>query len=125
MPEEQYVANLGFFVRTLRAEGVQVILMTPNPKRWTEKMKEMYGRPPYDAADPEGFNKFLRRYADLVRQLATSEGVALVDVYAAFERYGRVAGQTVDDLLLDGVHPNSRGHRLVADLLLGEILREK
>ena len=34
-------------------------------------------------------------------------------VYTAFENDGRVAYQSVDDLLLDGMHPNDLGHRIV------------
>ncbi|MEZ5434349.1 MAG: hypothetical protein R3F31_24940 [Verrucomicrobiales bacterium] len=41
----------------------------------------------------------------------------LVDVETAFLDYGRVPGQSVDDLLLDGMHPNDRGHALIAELL--------
>jgi len=47
--------------------------------------------------------------------------VVLVDVDEAFSAYDRVAGQSVDDLLLDGIHPNEAGHRLVADELLAAI----
>jgi len=44
-------------------------------------------------------------------------------VYAAFEAYGTDTDKSVEDLLLDGMHPNEKGHRLVADLLAKEFLR--
>jgi lysophospholipase L1-like esterase len=95
--------------------------MTPNPLRWTPKMREMYGKVPYDLDDEDGFNVRLREYAETVRQIAKTESVALIDVYQNFKTFGKQDGQTVDDLLLDGIHPNERGHRLVSDQLLAKL----
>ena len=118
---ETYQGNLEYFIKALQAQNCKVILMTPNPTRWTTKLKEMYGKPPYRPNDPNGFNVILQKYADCVRKVAQQKNVALVDVYAAFEAYGAGNGQQVDDLLLDGMHPNRKGHRLVADMLIKEI----
>ena len=48
-----------------------------------------------------------------------------MDVHKAFEEYGRRPGRSIHDLLLegDGVRPNSRGQRLVCDLLATQIAR--
>jgi len=118
VPLDRFERNLRHFVAALKARGIEVILMTPNPIRWTEKLKRLYGRPPYRVDDPDGFNVKLRGYAEAVRRVAASERVKRVDVFAAFEATGRV-----DELLLDGMHPNERGHELVARLLQ-EALRE-
>jgi lysophospholipase L1-like esterase len=45
---EQYVKNLKHVIETLRKSNTAVILMTPNPLRWTPELKGMYGKPPYD-----------------------------------------------------------------------------
>jgi sialidase-1 len=113
---ERYEENLRHFVHTLRAKGAKVILMTPNPIRWTPKMKEMYGRPPYNPEDPDGFNLRIRHYAEVMRKLAKDEGVPLIDIYREFQESGHI-----DQLLLDGVHPNDQGHQLVTDLLLKKL----
>lgn len=118
---ERYAANLSFFVKTLKAQGATVVLMTPNPLRWTGKLRAIYGKPPYRPDDPDGLNVALRKYVDLARGVARRERVALVDIFAAFEAYGRRPGRSVGDLLLDGMHPNAKGHELVAELLLAEI----
>jgi sialidase-1 len=118
---ERFEANLRYFVASLKARGSRIILMTPNPLRWTPKLREMYGRVPYDADHEDGFNVRLREYAETVRKLARAEGVALIDVYESFQTYGKRSGQSVDDLLLDGMHPNERGHRLIADLILKQL----
>ncbi|MBN1341323.1 MAG: exo-alpha-sialidase [Phycisphaerae bacterium] len=118
----EYERNLRGFMRQLRGREVGVILMTPNPLRWTAKLKELYGKGPFDPSDPEGFQVLLRTYADKVRQIAADEKVALVDVDAMYAEYGKRPGQAVDDLLLDGMHPNAEGHRMVAGLLISRIV---
>lgn len=120
---EDYVKNLRHFIRTLKARRTQVILMTPNPLRWTPKMRELYGKPPYLPNETNGFNTQLEAYAEAIRHIAGTENVPLVDVYRSFEQVGMTEGQSVDDLLLDGIHPNERGHRLVAEQLIAVLLK--
>lgn len=119
----QYIANLEHFVDALRRQNCKVILMTPNPMRWTPTLKGLYGKSPYRPDDPDGFNVTLQPYAECVRAVAKKKNVPLVDVYAEFQKYGRE--KPLDDLLLDGMHPNDKGHRLVADLLLAAIEKIK
>lgn len=118
---DTYTQNLQYFVQTLKQLGVRPILMTPNPMRWTPKLKSMYGKPPYEAQTADGFNVLLKDYAASVRQLAKTQQVTLVDVYRQYEEFDRADNQSMDDLLLDGMHPNDKGHRLVADQLLKEL----
>ena len=118
---DQYEANLRDLIKTLREKKIQVILMTPNSMRWVEKIKKLYGKHPYDPEDPDGFNVFLKLYAETVRKIAREENVPLVDVYTAFEDYAKQKGHSAHDLLLDGVHPNTAGQRMVADLLIPKI----
>jgi lysophospholipase L1-like esterase len=108
--------HLQYFISTLKTRGVKVVLMTPNPLRWTPRLRELYGKPPYHPEDPEGMNRLLHTYAAAVRELALEESVALVDVDVAFRDYAHGHG-SLDDLLLDGMHPNQQGQRIVADLL--------
>ena len=115
---QQYEENLRYFIRTLKGRGAEIIMMTPNMRRWTEKAKKMYGKPPYRPDDPEGFNVVVTQYADIVRRVARQEKTPLVDVYNAFRAYGKKPGQSIGDLLVDAEHPNSKGHQLIAKLLL-------
>jgi len=114
---EAYEADLRNFVRESKATGAGVILMTPNQLRWTPYLQERYGKPPYNPADERGFNLYLRDYAGVVRKVAAEEGAGLVDVFAAYDDFEKSTGKSASELLLDGMHPNSDGHRLVADLL--------
>ncbi|MEW6358052.1 MAG: GDSL-type esterase/lipase family protein [Planctomycetota bacterium] len=118
VPVDRYEENLRYFIHVLRSRRAKVILMTPNPLRWTEKLKAMYGKPPYDPDDPNGFNIPLVPYVEVVRKVAREERIPLIDVFAEFGKQG----QAVDDLLLDGMHPNDKGHALVADLLARKIV---
>ncbi|MCC6681260.1 MAG: exo-alpha-sialidase [Phycisphaeraceae bacterium] len=114
---EEYRNNLRRMIKAVQDQGGGVVLMTPNPLRWTENLKQLYGQSPYDVQDPDGLNVLLRDYAQVVRDLAGELNLPLVDIYAAFEHYGQQQGQSTSELLLDGMHPNDKGHRLVCDQL--------
>jgi len=119
---DNYKDNLIGFIRTLKQNGTEIILMTPNPLRWTDNLKKAYGKLPYDPEDPDGFNVLLKRYGSVVRLVANQERIPLIDVYQAFETYGAGKNRSINDLLLDGMHPNSAGHRIVASLLTNQII---
>ena len=121
---EEYEANLQRFVRELRSAGAKPILMTPNPMAWTPSMLSMYGKLPYQPDDPDGFNVTLKPYVEAVRRLAREQAVELVDVNRAFYDDTRANHGILNDLLLDGMHPNAKGQRLIADLLVRAITSE-
>ncbi|MBI3852056.1 MAG: exo-alpha-sialidase [Verrucomicrobia bacterium] len=118
---DDFAANLSYFVAELRSRGVRVILMTPNLMRWTKELRSLYGKPPYAPDDPDGFNVLLKTYAQAVREVAKQTEIPLMDVYALFQSYGAEKDHSIDDLLLDGMHPNENGHRLIADMLLQQL----
>ena len=123
IPLDRFEDNLGYFLDRLRDAGASALLATPNPLTWTPQSKARYGKPPCDPDDPDGFNLVLKRYVAAVRRLAEARGASLVDVEAAFRDFGAQAGQSIDNLLLDGMHPNDAGHEIVAGLLLDAIQR--
>ncbi|MEZ5344948.1 MAG: SGNH/GDSL hydrolase family protein [Pyrinomonadaceae bacterium] len=110
--------NLRDFIKAIRAQNGKVILVTPPPKRWTEKMKGMYGKPPFDTEDEDGWNLILKRYVTRIKNIAKDEKVILLDLNKAYYKYHKKKGQSMDDLFLDGLHPNSKGQKIEADLLL-------
>ncbi|MEA1951279.1 MAG: exo-alpha-sialidase [Planctomycetota bacterium] len=117
-----YEKNLRRMVKTLKSLGTAVILMTPNPMAWTEQLRKLYGKPPYDPSDPDGFNAQLKKYIPIVQRVGEEEGVPVLDVFTAFRTRKDCS---TDDLLLDGMHPNDKGQRIVADLLLKQIAKMK
>ena len=120
---KQFEENLKHFITASKSQGTQVILMTPNPMRWTAKLKTLYGKAPYAVNDPDGFNKLLVNYAASVRKLANEHKVPLVDIYQVFRDYNKQPNQSIDTLLLDGMHPNDHGHQIIAKLLVREIAK--
>lgn len=128
LTRDEYRANLRHLIGTIAADGARVVLMTPNPMRWSDPYYvEVFEKDPglLDTADERGINGLLDLYAQDARDVASNGGVPLVDVHRAFEEYGSRPGQSVDDLLMegDGIHPNTRGQRLVCELLAAEIVR--
>ncbi|MBX3448816.1 MAG: exo-alpha-sialidase [Planctomycetaceae bacterium] len=121
---EKFVANLRDMIEQVRANGGRPILMTANPLRWIDKTRELYGKPPYDPNAEDGFDKpFLQSYNAAVRELAAETNVPLLDVHHLFLSAAKAEGKPVDDWLLDGTHPNDRGHELIANALV-PLLRE-
>ncbi len=115
---EDYRKNLRQMIKAIKNCDAKVILMTPNPLAWTEELRKLYGKPPYDPADEDGLNVLLKQYVEIVKQVGKEEGVPVLDVFAAFRSQKDCKAA---DLLLDGMHPNARGHQLTADLLLKQI----
>jgi len=113
----KYEANLRFFIASIRGQGGDVILMTPNPIFWTPAIRERYGKPPYEPDAPEGFNVLLKNYTAIVRKVAADTKTQLVDVDQAYRTYLAEPGHQPKDWLLDGMHPNTKGQQQVADML--------
>jgi lysophospholipase L1-like esterase len=122
VPLERYEANLRYFVQTLKRRNASVVLMTSSPLRWTPKLREMYGKAPYNPEHPGGFNALLVPYCEAARRVAREEGAELLDIQQAFEEQARKLGVGVDAFLSDGMHPNDEGHRLEARVLRERIL---
>jgi len=125
--QAEFRANLTAIAHRLRQDGAQVVLMTPNPMRWKDPfyIKAFSEHPGLlDVHAVRGIDRLLDAYAMDVRDVARANSLPLVDVFDAFENYGRVPGQSIDEILLagDGIHPNETGQRLVCALLTAKIL---
>jgi lysophospholipase L1-like esterase len=119
VPLAEYEQNLRTIITELRGAGARPVLMTTNPTRWTSRLRGIYGKPPYRPDAPDGFDApVLSRYNESVRRLAAELSAPLVDVHGAFST------RNPDKLLLDGMHPNDEGHRLIAELLVPVIRQQ-
>ena len=90
-------------IATLKARGIRVVLMTPN-----QAIAPRYG--------PER-NITLRPYVEAVREIARGEGLPLVDVYSRFAELA-LEGVELNTLFTDAMHPNPKGQRLIAEMLI-------
>ncbi len=104
IPLAAYRENLTYFVETLKADGVEVILMTPNP--------------PQSTLDPLRVAR-IHAYVATMRLVAARQDVPLVDIWAI---YRQLPDEEADALLLDVLHPNDGGHALVAAALSKRLL---
>lgn len=100
-----YTDNLTQIVQTLLGSEIDVILMTPNQVLDFTLVT----------------NERLSLYAQAVRDVAGTESVQLIDVWNMYQDVVD-AGGSVDELLLDEVHPNGDGQELVADALFDAIV---
>ena len=116
---EAFLENYRAMIAETQKQGAKVILMTTNPLRWTSKLRELYGKPPYNADAEDGFESLnLVSYNEAIRKLATELKVPLVDVHAAYPAFAAKNKTTIEEMLLDGMHPGDLGHQLVAELLM-------
>ena len=109
---DEFKATLGKVVDRLRAEGITVVLMTCPP------MTERYGGMHLDPYQKHGINFLVKDYAQAMRDVAAEKGVELIDVYRSFQQ-----SPSTRDYFPDGLHPDARGHRVIADLLVRRLTR--
>ena len=122
VPLAEYLDNLRRMIAAAQQAKAKVIHMTTNPLRWTSKLRELYGKPPYNPAAEDGFDSAtLAGYNEALRKLATELKVPLVDVRAAYPEFAAKHQTTIEGMLLDGMHPNDLGQQLVAELLVPAI----
>lgn len=104
---DEFKATLGKVVDRLRAEGIMVVLMTCPPM--TERYRGMH----LHTYQKHGVNFLVKDYAQTMRDVAAEKGVEVIDVYRAFQQ-----DPSTRDYFPDGLHPDARGHRVIADLLV-------
>ena len=126
LTRDEYRNNLRHLIRTLRDDGTLLVLMTPNPMRWSDPFYiDVFRKSPglLDTESERGIDRLLDVYAQDARDVASGEAVPLVDVHRVFEEHAGATGRSIDELLVsgDGIHPNTRGQRLVCELLAEQI----
>lgn len=102
IPLKEYRHNLKFFINGIEKEGGEVILLTPNP---VGKKYRGYHR------------RRLKKYRNVVINLAAENHIPLVNTWKLFPEFVLKRHEKLDALLLDGVHPNDTGHKIVADAI--------
>jgi len=108
----EFKATLAKIVDRIQAEGITVVLMTCPP------MTDRYGGRHLAAYKKHGINFLVKDYAQAMRDVAAEKRVELVDVYRSFDQ-----APSRLDFFPDGLHPDARGHRVIADLLIERLTR--
>lgn len=97
---ETYRNNLRQIVKRAQINRAEVILMTPNVITADDPL-----RPPWRLAE----------YAGIVRQVGREMQVPVADVHHAFDAIRAVDRRAWLRLMSDPIHPNMRGHKVLAE----------
>ncbi len=100
LPAADFRANLRQIVERLRQRGATVVLATPNHVSAGDA-----NRPPWKVAD----------YAQIVREVGRELNVPVADPHRVFQSVQSVDHRAWLRLMSDAIHPNLRGHRLLAE----------
>ncbi len=96
----EFRSNLGQIIEGIRRRGAEVVLMTPNPVYADDP-----ARPPERVAE----------YAQVVREAGRELGVPVADCFRSFGSVRSVEPRAWEGLMSDSIHPNMRGHELIAE----------
>lgn len=94
--------NLTAMIQQAKVKGIKVLLLTPTPDQAASMTNPQ---------DP------LNQQAEMIRALAPSQQVGLVDSLKAFQE-AVAQGAKLEDLMSQGNHPNRKGHDLVVTALM-------
>ena len=104
---EEFERRMRAIIARIRDAGAGVVLCTSVPMSAHYWLREL------PAYVENGLNYLVEAYAAVTRTLATELGLPLAEVYEGFQQHPQR-----DDLIPDGIHPDPRGQRLIADTLL-------
>ncbi|BHH82305.1 GDSL-type esterase/lipase family protein [Desulforhopalus sp. 52FAK] len=99
-----------------RYHSITPIIGLPLPVDVESAQKEDFS-PPF-----QGYEQLVDKLTDLVTQLktaATENEIPVIDLHQPFLKNGQQADSTL--FLGDGLHPNQRGHQLIADSVIGSL----
>jgi lysophospholipase L1-like esterase len=103
---QKFRNNLSYMIETLQAKGIRVVLMGTNG---------------YRQRDQDFLHERLLAYVAEAESLSKKYKTGFVNNQKLFETYQNQPGHSSDDLFQDHLHPNDRGHELIADALSKEI----
>lgn len=113
-----FTYNLLYFINRIRKSGSDVLLMTPGAMLWNKDHEKRFLKLPYRRNSKYGLNGHLYYYVEMIRKIAEKERVPLLDIYSAELSYDGKKNQNLEDLLPDGLHPNSKGHHFIAKIII-------
>lgn len=106
--EEIFVKTYREVIARLKDKGVEIFLvgLTPVDENRTRPVLYSYNLDSY-------FNDRIEKYDSHIKTIANDENIAFVDLYPKFQEIIKTQGTQA--VLFDGLHPNPRGHKIIAD----------
>lgn len=99
IPPKEYEENMQAIIDEINKLNAKPIILGITPV--DERVGEMSWKKGYGYT-----NEQVEKYNGIARKIASKNSVEFVDAYSQFKN-------TQGDLLLDGLHPNSKGHELI------------
>jgi len=103
--KEEFKASLLKMIDGISKVGAQPVLVTPVP------MSPSYHLADYPPYVKHGLNYLVDEYSDIIRELAKKLNLPLIDVHRKFSE-----NPNTQKFVPDGIHPDKRGHRLIAEI---------
>ncbi|KAF8638911.1 hypothetical protein AX17_001962 [Amanita inopinata Kibby_2008] len=126
VPLHRFIANLHRIISLVRsaefptdAQRTHMILITPPPINTYQRGADLTCRNPPQALDRTF--ETTREYAKAVKRVAATENVAVVDLWTAMFEAAGENERNLSKFLIDGLHPNEAGYKLVYDELINTI----
>lgn len=104
---DEFEKHMRRIVGRIRQTGAGVVLCTSVPMSRNYWLKDL------PAYVEHGLNCLVEQYANVTRRLAAEVGLPVAEVYEAFQQHPQR-----DEFIPDGIHPDRRGQRLIADTIL-------
>ncbi|HUC89380.1 MAG TPA: GDSL-type esterase/lipase family protein [Patescibacteria group bacterium] len=112
MPIDQYQQNLHLIIKKVRPLSSKIILVGSPACDESRTTPAPWGEFYYT-------NQAIKSYEDVMKGIAIELNIPFVPVFAKFQ----AELNTGKNLLLDGLHPNNDGHKLLLDIIKPELLR--
>jgi lysophospholipase L1-like esterase len=113
--ETQYRQSLSTFIGIAKANGIPVVLMTQfnrinlNDKKVRDSYNKLKNPISY-----EDYVLYYTRFSDIIREIASEENIPLIDLDKAVPHQSRY--------LVDAVHLNNAGSRLVSEIVADSLI---
>jgi len=107
---DDFKSYLNGMVDRISAADIRLLLATPVP------MSKYYWLADWPRYVKNGLNYLVDQYADTVRDIARQRALPLIDVHREFS-----SRPGTEDFVPDGIHPDTRGHRLIADVYMQQL----
>jgi len=126
VPLLKFASNLTYMINMVKSPTssyysptTRIILITPPPVNTFQRRADLESRVPPLTLDRDF--EVTKEYAESVRVVARSEGVALVDVWSALWEAAGKDEKSLSKFLIDGVHLNEEGYSIMYEALVATI----
>ncbi|KAL0580246.1 isoamyl acetate-hydrolyzing esterase [Marasmius crinis-equi] len=126
VPITKFISNLKHLVNLVQSPkseyyspDTKIILITPPPVNTFQRKADLESRTPPQELDR--LFETTKRYAEAVKDAASEEEVAVVDIWSAFWDGSGHDERNLSKFLTDGLHLNKEGYTVVYEQLLATI----